>query len=183
MTTISGSSRYLVSSQLANEQGFAAVRPELLSGGSALGMLDAAQAAGRVRGIGLSGSARALNAQFVNQTGSQGVALFGLSSGASLSVADLAQQIKALRSSLPKDKISPLVIAAEQAKAEEDAKKAAEALRKEAEKLVSNERGVSLKEYEERLDEAIRILEAKRGDANKPAHTSFRRGLTLNEQA
>lgn len=181
--SVSGASRYMVSAALANEQGMAAVRPEVLGGGSAQSMLDAAKMNGSVKGVGLSNRARALNAQFVQQTGSQGVAMFGLSSGASLSVADMAQQIKALRSSMPKDKISPLVLAAEEAKAQEDAKKAAAALQKEAEKMVKSERGVSLKEYERRLEEAIRVLKAKQGDENKPAHTSFRRGLTIDERA
>ncbi|MCD8497308.1 MAG: hypothetical protein LRZ85_04020 [Alphaproteobacteria bacterium] len=177
--TVAGASRFLVSSTLANEQGIGAGRPQLLGG---VDLLEAGRRINR-SSIGLSSSARSLNRQFVNQVGSQGAALFGMTSGAALSVADLAQQIKALRSSLPKDKISPLVLAAEEAKIEEDAKAAAASLRKQAEQLVQNERGVSLKEYEKRLEEQIRILEAKQGKDSGPTHTSFRRGLTLNEQA
>ncbi|MCD8562612.1 MAG: hypothetical protein LRY54_00765 [Alphaproteobacteria bacterium] len=183
MTAIAGASRYINSATLANEQGVSPSIPTLTGGGSTQSILEAARAAGHVKGIGLSSSARALNSQFLDQTGSQGVGLFGLSSGASLSVADMAKQIKALRSSLPKDKISDEVIAAEEAKAEEDAKAAAESLQKEAENLVKNHRGVSQDEYQKLLEEQIRILERKQADANAPTHTSFRRGLTLDEQA
>lgn len=179
---VAGASRFMVSSSLANLQGISPGDATGLMGRQGSSLLEAGRRINR-SGIGLSSNARALNSQFVGNTGSQGAAMFGLASGASMSVADMAKQIKALRSSLPKSQISPLVIAAEEAKIEEDAKAAAAKLQKEAENLVRNERGISLKEYEQRLDEAIRMLKAKQGDANAPTHTSFRRGLTLDEQA
>jgi hypothetical protein len=179
VTTISGASRYIRSATLANEQGIAAGQPLLLGGGASL--LEAGRRINR-SGIGLSSSARALNSQFVSQTGSQGSALLGLSSGASKSVADIAQQIKALRASLPASKISPDVLEAERRQNEENAKAEEAAILKEAQGLVKNQRGVSLKEYDARLQEQIRILKEKKAD-EKDVQTSFRRGVSAAEVA
>lgn len=178
--TVSGASRFLVSSTLANEKGLGAARPQLLGGAS---LLEAGRRINR-SGIGLSASSRAQTEKFLASANGQGTALFGLSSGASLSVSDLAQQIKALRASLPKDKISPLVLAAEQAKEAEDKEAALEALKEEALSAVKYKRGMSEQEAKAFVEETYRKLEAKYNEQQATARSNtFRRGLTLDEQA
>ncbi len=177
--TVSGASRFINSATLANTQGISASQPQLLGGSS---LLEAGRRINR-SGIGLSSSARALNNQFVSNGASQGTALFGLASGASLSAADLATQIKGLRASLPISRVSPEVLEAERKSEELRATQSETALREEAEKLVKNERGVSIKEYEERVQEQIRILKAKRAEQGDPVRASFRRGVSSQELA
>lgn len=181
---VAGAYRYLTSANLANTQGLAAVRPTLIGGGSAQSMLDVAKARGSIPGIGLSARSRALAANFIQQTSGGAVGLFGASSGAQLTTADLATQIKALRSSLPRSQISDLVLAAEAAREEEQAEAREEALLEQARNLVNQERGVSLDEYQERLEETLRILRAReeRSGATSQAQ-SFRRGELINQEA
>lgn len=182
MTTVSGASRYLTSATLANNSGLSPSIPLLTGGGSTQSILDAAKATGSVRGIGLSSSARSLNSQFLSNTGSQGVALLGLTSGSSLSVENLATQIKGLRASIPASQISPEVLEAERLQDEKNAEAEKIAIQKEAESLVKNQRGVSQKEYQERLDEQIRILTEKKANETK-VKTTFRRGVSAAETA
>lgn len=172
---IAGASRFIGAATLANTQGRAAVQSQVLGGGSALNLVDAAKAF-RVKGSpGLSASARQVNARFLNATGGGAISLFGLTSGSSLSTSDLAAQIKAKRSSLPQSQISDLVIAAEKAREEEQAEALEDRLVDEAIKNLKIKKGITDAELERELDNAVRILRAQEGNTLTQS-SSFRRG-------
>lgn len=106
MATIAGASQYLNSATLANTQGLAAQKPTLLgSSATAVDILDAAKSALRVRGIGISSSARALNNQLLSNSTSINE-LFSYGAGSDATVEGMQQQILALRSSLSDNQLS-----------------------------------------------------------------------------
>lgn len=182
--SIAGASRFIGSATLANTQGLGAQRPQVL--GSSLGpggLLQVAQAAGRVEGIGLSSRARALNSQFLSQTAGQGVALFGLASGASQSVADFATQIRALRSSLPSSQVADFVVEAERAEAAEAEAASEEQLREAAESAVSSQRGLTRNERESEIERLIELFRAELESSQPDRSRTFRRGELVNQDA
>jgi hypothetical protein len=101
MTSVPGASRYLNAATLANTRGLAAQSPTLLgSSATTLNILDAGRNALRVPGFGVSSSARSLNQQFLSNTSMMNELLsLGLGPGATAEGA--AQQIRALRATLP----------------------------------------------------------------------------------
>lgn len=106
MALVAGASRFLSASTLANTRGTAPSIPTLLSQESTTAsILDAARGTLAVRGLGISSSARALNQAFLSRT-SDINQMFSLGIGSDATIEGLAQQIRALRSSLPDSRLA-----------------------------------------------------------------------------
>lgn len=101
---VAGASRYLNSATLANSQGIAPSTPNVLgTGGSTTSLLNVGR---RDTGIGLSGSARAANEQLIEQSRSGFNQIFSLNGVEFGTTETLAQQIKAIRASLPESALA-----------------------------------------------------------------------------
>lgn len=104
---VAGASRYLGAATLSNQQGFQPTGNQNLIGSlGAVSILDVGRSAFGDNGIGLSGSARQLNKQFLDSSASTFNAIFSLGVGETSSVEALQTQIAALRSSIPESQLS-----------------------------------------------------------------------------
>ena len=105
--TVAGASRFLVTARLANTQGISPAASSVLGASGTADLVQSAKGAQRrflgEDYIGLSASARALNARSINNPAT----LFN-SIGTSTTETAVAQ-INALRSSVPEDRLSSLV--------------------------------------------------------------------------
>lgn len=99
MATIAGASQYRNASTLANLKHLSAQSPTLLGESGIPGLLEGGRNALRIRGFGVSGSARALNNQLLNST-SDINQMFSLGAGADSNVDGARVIIQALRSKL-----------------------------------------------------------------------------------
>jgi hypothetical protein len=103
---VAGASRYTNAAILANRQGFSAQAPNLISNLGTVDILDIGRSASRIKGVGLSGNARALNKQFLQSSTSLFNSVFSLNVSETSSVEALQKQVAALRSKLPVNKLS-----------------------------------------------------------------------------
>jgi hypothetical protein len=103
---VAGASRFLNSATLANTRGLSpASTPNLLgSGGSTTSLLDTGRNINS-SGIGLSGSARAVNSQLISQSQSGFNQIFSLNGVEFGTTETLQQQILAIRASLPESSL------------------------------------------------------------------------------
>lgn len=104
--TVAGSSRFLNAATLANTRGAAPSTPTLLgTGGSTQSLLDTGRNINS-SGVGLSGSARAVNSQLISQSASGFNQIFSLNGVEFGTNETLAQQINAIRASLPESSLA-----------------------------------------------------------------------------
>mgnify|MGYP000915271698 FL=1 len=110
MTLVAGASQYLASSTLANAKGTAPSIPTLLSQATDISsLLDSGREAVRIRGLGISSSARVLNQQFLQRT-SDVNQLFSLGAGTDATVEGALQNILALRAQTSTDRLASSLI-------------------------------------------------------------------------
>ena len=110
MTLVAGASQYLASSILANAKGTAPSIPTLLSQATDISsLLDSGREAVRIRGLGISSSARVLNQQFLQRT-SDVNQLFSLGAGTDATVEGALQNILALRAQTSTDRLASSLI-------------------------------------------------------------------------
>ena len=103
---VAGASRYLNAATLSNMRGFAPTGGlDIIGSLGAVDILDIGRAATGDNGIGLSGSARQLNKQFLSSSKDTFNAIFSLGVASTSSVEGLQTQIKALRASLPQSRL------------------------------------------------------------------------------
>ena len=107
MSTIAGASRYLTQATLSAKTGSTFSTPNLLESVGISSVLDVAQK--NSNGIGLSASARQLNAQLLKSNASTANGLFSMTGGVSASVDNSLLQINGLRAKLPASQIHPSV--------------------------------------------------------------------------
>lgn len=161
MTSVAGASRFLHSATLANNRGLAPSTPSLI-GDSAISLLDVGRRINRSN-IGLSAESRALTNKFLNRSSAIN-SLFALGTGASLSAEGLQTQILALRSSVPKDKLSRVIIESEAVLAAEDKNNARQAVIDGVLNSVKYKFGLGQKE----LDEMVRVALRRAGFSTFP---------------
>lgn len=107
---VAGASRFLNSATLANVRGQAPSSPTLLgAGGSTQSLLDTGRNINS-SGIGLSGSARAVNSQLISQSASGFNQIFSLNGVEFGTNETLQQKILAIRASLPESSLGRGVI-------------------------------------------------------------------------
>lgn len=105
---VAGASRYYNASTLANAKGVAPSTPSVLgTGGSTQSLLDS----GRINtGVGLSGSARAVNSQLIAQSQSGFNQIFSLNGVEFGTNETLAQKILAIRAGIPDSSLARGII-------------------------------------------------------------------------
>lgn len=107
MASIIGASKYLGAATLANLKQLPAQSTDLLSSvASSISLLDVGRA-NQVKGIGLSASARAYNAEFLKNSNATANGLFSATAGADSTLEGLQKQVLALRSGMSPDRVAP----------------------------------------------------------------------------
>ncbi len=107
---VAGASRFLNSATLANVRGIAPSTPNLLgTGGSTQNLLDTGRNINS-SGIGISGSARAVNSQLIAQSQSGFNQIFSLNGVEFGTNETLQQQILSIRASLPESSLARGII-------------------------------------------------------------------------
>lgn len=112
MTTIQGSSRYYNAATLANQQGVAPSTPSLLGSGSTQSLLETGRGINS-SGLGISGSARAVNSQLISDSRSGFNKIFSLNGVEFGNNETLKQEILAIRSRIPDSRLGPSTIGTE----------------------------------------------------------------------
>ena len=103
---VAGASRFLNASTLANVRGISPSTPNVLgTGGNTQSLLDTGRNINS-SGVGLSGSARAVNSQLIAQSQSGFNQLFSLNGVEFGTVETLQQKILAIRASLPESSLA-----------------------------------------------------------------------------
>lgn len=103
---VAGASRYLNQATLANTQGGTTSTPTLLgNGGSTQGLLDTGRNINS-SGVGLSGSARAVNSQLISQSAAGFNQVFSLNGVEFGTNETLQQKILAIRASVPEGSLA-----------------------------------------------------------------------------
>lgn len=113
MTSVAGSSRYYNTATLANQRGYAPAAQNILGvGGNTQGLLDVGRGINS-SGLGISGSARAVNSQLISQSRSGFNQIFSLNGVEFGNDATLKQQILAIRAGIPDSRLGPSTIGTE----------------------------------------------------------------------